>query len=110
MGLHEGPGTLELADILLWAVLATRLASLVLGSWIVIMAFKGYRRTNARSMGFLATGMALITIGAFVEGVLLQFLGWTPNEAHALESSLNVLGFLMILYSIRGSDQGSSQS
>ncbi len=103
MGLHEGPGTLELADILLWTVLATRFASLALGSWVVIMAFRGYRRTKARPMGFLATGMTLITLGAFVEGILLQFLGWTPNEAHALESSLNVLGFLTILYSVRRS-------
>jgi len=103
MGLHEGPGTLESADILLWAVLATRLASLALGSWIVIMAFKGYRRTNARPVGCLATGMTLITLGAFVEGILLQFLGWTANETHALESSLNVLGFPVILSSVRRS-------
>ncbi len=67
------------------------------------MAFKGSRRTNAGPIGFLAVGMALLTLGAFVEGILLQFLGWTPNEAHALESSLDVLGFLSILYSVRRS-------
>ena len=66
-------------------------------------AYRGYRTTNTRPMGLLATGMALITLGAFVEGILLQFLGWTRNEAHALESSLNVLGFLTILYSVRRS-------
>ena len=91
------------ADILLWIVLVTRFASLALGSWVVIMAWKGYKRTNVRPMGFLAMGIALITLGAFVEGILLQFLGWAPNEAHALESSLNVLGFLTILYSVRRS-------
>ncbi len=103
MGLHERAGTVELPDVLLWTVIATRFASLALGFWIVIMAFKGYRRTNSRAMGLLAAGMALISLGAFVEGILLQFLGWTPNEAHALESSLNVLGFLTILYSVRRS-------
>ncbi len=52
-------------------------------------------------MAFLAIGMALVTMGAFAEGVLLQFLSWTPDQAHALESSLNVAGFLTILYSVR---------
>lgn len=92
-----------MVDALLWTVLATRFASLALGSWIVIMVFKGYKRTKAQPMMFLSVGMGLITLGAFVEGILLQFLGWTPNEAHALESSLNVLGFLTILYSVRRS-------
>lgn len=101
MGLHERSGTLELTDLLLYIVLATRFVSLGLGSWIVLTAYKGYRRTNTRSMALLAIGMGLVTMGAFVEGVLLQFLGWTPDEAHALESSLNVVGFLTILYSIR---------
>lgn len=90
-----------MADVLLWVVFGTRFLSLVVGSWIVITAYKGYRRTNTLLMAFLVAGMALITLGAFVEGVLLQFLGWTPNEAHAPESSLNVAGFLTILYSIR---------
>ncbi len=51
-------------------------------------------------MAFLSVGMGLTTLGAFVEGVLFEFFGWTSNETHALESSLNVLGFLTILYSI----------
>ncbi len=101
MGLHERTGTLGLADVLLYIVLVTRFVSLGLGFWIVLMAYRGYRRTSTRPMALLAIGMAFVTVGAFVEGVLLQFLGWTPDEAHALESSLNVVGFLTILYSVR---------
>ncbi len=53
-------------------------------------------------MFLVALGLVLITIGSFVEGLFFEFTGRT-NPAHALESTLAVIGFLVILYAIRSS-------
>lgn len=88
-------------DGLLLVVIASRLLSLVLGAAVVALAYKGFRRSNSKSMIFLAMGLALVTIGAFVEGVLFEFFGLNITLTHAIESTINVLGFLTILYSVR---------
>ncbi len=88
-------------DGLLILVIVTRLLSLILGAAIVILAYKGYRRSNSRSMMFLALGLTLVTIGAFVEGVLFEFFHFDITLIHAVESTINVLGFLTILYAVR---------
>jgi len=90
-----------LPDGLLFLVIVTRLFSLVLGAAIVVLAYKGYRRSNSKSMIFLAIGLTLVTVGAFVEGVLFEFFSFDINLIHAIESTINVLGFLTILYSVR---------
>lgn len=82
-------------------VIVTRLLSLILGGAIVVLAYKGFRRSNSRSMIFLAVGLALVTTGAFVEGVLFEFFHWEITLIHAIESTINVLGFLTILYAVR---------
>ena len=88
-------------DGLLTLVIVTRLLSLFLGAAIVVLAYKGFRRSNSKSMIFLAIGLALVTMGAFVEGVLFEFFGLDIILTHAIESTINVLGFLTILYSVR---------
>ena len=88
-------------DGLLVIVIVTRLLSLALGAAIVFLAYKGFRRSNSKSMIFLAIGLALVTTGAFVEGVLFEFFSLDITLIHAIESTINVLGFLTILYSVR---------
>ena len=90
-----------MADGLLVLVIVTRLLSLILGAAIVVLAYRGFRRSNSKSMIFLAIGLALVTLGAFVEGVLFEFLHWDITLIHAVESTINVLGFLTILYAVR---------
>ncbi len=60
---------------------------------------RGHRSTFL----ILTTGFALLTLGAVVEGVLFEFLGWNLTAAHTAEALTAVLGFVLILVSIHRS-------
>lgn len=90
-----------MVDYLVIAVLITRFLSLFLGAAIVVIAYKAYARSKAPSMLFLSLGLGFITLGTFVEGILFQFAGLGLNATHAVESLLNVIGFVLMLYSLR---------
>lgn len=91
------------ADQLLSLVVVTRLLSLFLGATIAWLAYRGYLRNRTRWLLFLALGLSFVTLGTFIEGVLFEFLGLEINQIHAVESTLNVIGFLLILFSVRSS-------
>ncbi len=91
-----------MVDVLTVLVIILRIMVFVLGGAVVLIALQAYRRTHESFMFLIALGLVLITIGSFVEGLFFEFTGRT-NPAHALESTLAVIGFLVILYAIRSS-------
>ena len=91
-----------MVDLLTGFVIVLRLMVFILGGAVVLIALQAYRRTRKSFMFLVALGLVLITIGSFVEGIFFEFTGRT-NPAHALESTLAVIGFLVILYAIRSS-------
>ncbi len=91
-----------MVDLLTAFVIALRIMVFILGGAVVLIALQAYRRTRKSFMFLVALGLVLITIGSFVEGLFFEFTGRT-NPAHALESTLAVIGFLVILYAIRSS-------
>jgi energy-converting hydrogenase Eha subunit F len=74
--------------------------SVVLGGLITYFAYRAYRRTNASPLRWLSIGFATITIGAMLGGFIDQLLMMTREWALAMESSLAVVGFAIILYSL----------
>ena len=74
----------------------------ILGGVIVYLAGRAYLRNRSRSMLFLAIGFALITIGSVLAGILFEFLGYTLLVVVTIETSVMVLGFISIIYSIYG--------
>ncbi|MEE8187388.1 MAG: hypothetical protein V3T99_06990 [Nitrososphaerales archaeon] len=91
-----------MVDVLTVLVIILRLMVIILGATVVLIAIRAYRRTRESFMFLVAVGLVLITIGSFVEGLFFEFTGRT-NPAHALESTLAVIGFLIIIYAIRSS-------
>lgn len=91
-----------MVDVLTVFVIILRIMVFVLGGTVVLIALQAYRRTRENFMFLIAIGLVLITIGSFVEGLFFEFTGRT-NPAHALESTLAVIGFLVIIYAIRSS-------
>lgn len=65
------------------------------GLRLVIQA-RGHRSTYL----LLTAGFALLTLGAVVEGVLFEFLGWDLFAAHTAEAVVAASGFALILLSI----------
>lgn len=90
----------ELISELFWFVTAAKVAALILGAFIVYLAYRGYRRNRSRPLLYVAIGFALITGGTIAEGLLYVILGSALLAAIAAGTVVTVLGFVAILYSI----------
>lgn len=82
------------------AVVALKAITLVLGGIITYFAYNAYRRTNARPIGALALGFGFVTLGALLAGLANQAYGLEGNAVLLIESSLTVVGFGIIVYSL----------
>jgi len=81
-----------------------KLIIVLLGTILVYLALKGYRRNRGREMIFLAIGFALITAGSVAAGILFEFLGFQLIDVEIVESAMIILGFASLIYSIFGFD------
>lgn len=73
---------------------------LLVGGVITFFAYKAYRRTRQRPLGYLAGGFGLVTLGLFLAGLLTELLNVTLALGILLESLLVLAGFLVIAYSL----------
>lgn len=81
-------------------IIGLKTLTLVLGGLITYLAYKAYRRTHSRSLGALALGFGIVTLGTFLAGVVDQLLGAAFLTGLLIESALIALGFLIIVYSL----------
>ncbi len=79
---------------------ATKIAALVLGAFIVYLAYRGFTRNRSRPLLYVAIGFALITGGTIAEGILYVILGSELLAAITAGTAITVLGFAAIIYSI----------
>jgi len=89
----------ELSPIF-WLTTLTKVVALILGAFIVYLAYKGYKRNSSKPLLYVALGFALITAGTIVEGVLYVMLGSELLNAIATGTTVTILGFAVIIYSI----------
>jgi hypothetical protein len=74
----------------------------ILGVIIIYYAARGYKKTGDKSLLFLALGFLFVTIGAVAAGLLFQFLNYDIYLVEAIEAANEVIGFLLIVFSIVG--------
>lgn len=79
-----------------------RLLIVALGAVVIYLSFKSHRQNHSNAMLLLSIGFTFITVGAVIEGILFEFLGFDIFGAHTVESILVALGLMAILYSIYG--------
>jgi hypothetical protein len=91
---------IELFSGLFWLTTATKTVALVLGAFIVYLAYKGFKRNRSRPLFYVAIGFALITAGTIAEGLLYVIAGSELLEATAVGTAITILGFMVIIYSI----------
>ena len=89
----------ELSQIFLLTSFA-KVVALILGAFIVFLAYKGYKRNSSKPLLYVAIGFALITAGTIAEGILYVILGSELLSAMATGTAIMVLGFVVIIYSI----------
>ena len=90
---------IELSD-LFWLTSVAKIVALVLGGFIVYLAYKGYRRNASKPLLYAAMGFALITLGTITEGILYVIMGTELLAAIATGTVVTILGFLSIIFSI----------
>lgn len=86
-------------------ILAFKTIILVLGGLITLLAYRSYRRTRSRSLGALALGFGIVTLGAVTGGVVDQLLDASFQIGLLAESALISLGFAVIVYSLYATEQ-----
>lgn len=82
------------------AVTIFKVLSLSLGGLITYFSYKAYRRTASSALRTLTLGFAVITIGAFVAGIVDQIVSVDRSHALLVESAFTAGGFAFILYSL----------
>jgi len=85
---------------LFWFASIAKVVALVLGAFIVYLAYRGYRRNASKPLLYVALGFGLITAGTLLEGLLFVILGSDILEALATGTVLTAIGFVAIIYSI----------
>ena len=85
-----------------WILVALRLAIVAAGSLVGVWSLRlGLLRRDRRTTYLLlATGFGLLTLGAVVEGLLFELVGWSLSDAHAAEAVVTATGFVFVLVSI----------
>jgi hypothetical protein len=94
---------IELFSEVFWITTATKTVALVLGTFIVYLAYKGFKRNRSRPLFYVAIGFAPITAGTIAEGLLYVIVGSELLTATAAGTAITTLGFMAIIYSIYAS-------
>ena len=90
-----------MTDIGFIGLTALRLLVLGLGAAIAFTSYRAYRRTNAAYLRTASIGFGIVTVGVFIEGVLVVLINVSITNAHIVESAIIALGFAVLLYSFR---------
>jgi hypothetical protein len=88
-------------DLALELLTVAQALILILGGVLVYYAAKSYRKMKSSAMMFLAIGFAFVTLGAAAAGVLYNL---NPDlvAAQAVQATSQVAGFVVIVYSLKG--------
>ena len=73
---------------------------LVVGGIITYFAYKAYRRTRQRPLGYLAAGFGVVTLGLVLAGLLYELLSVPLAVGILIESLLALVGFVVIAFSL----------
>lgn len=74
---------------------------LLVGGVVTYYSVKAYRRTGDQSLGLLAAGFGIVTLGAFFGGVVNEVLNVVLAVGVIVEGLFMLLGFALIAYSLR---------
>jgi hypothetical protein len=83
-------------------LVSVRLAVVVAGLALAYLSYRGYRRKGSNSGSLLALSVAfiLIVLGAVVEGILYEFMGYSLTLVHTVESAITAAGLAVVLFAI----------
>jgi hypothetical protein len=85
---------------LIWYISSVEVVSFVIAFVLATLAYRGYKKSGSKSFILTALGFTLLGGASLAEGLLYQFAGFGLDQAHAVRSTLTVIGLAVLLYSI----------
>lgn len=73
----------------------------VMGGAVTYFAYRAFRRTGSRSLGLLAAGFALVTLGSALAGFAFEILDVWLGLGVLVEGLFVLAGFSLIAYSLK---------
>lgn len=89
-------------DTLQSLLVLVKIAILVLGSLVALLAYRAYLRTRIEGLQYFSVGLLIITLGTFLVGILHHVVGVSSTVGILLESFLICAGFVVMIYALYG--------
>lgn len=89
-------------DTLQSLLVLVKIAILVLGSLVALLAYRAYLRTQIEGLQYFSVGLLIITLGTFLVGILHHVVGVSSIAGILLESFLICFGFIVMIYALYG--------
>jgi hypothetical protein len=83
------------------ALVVVKTLIVVMGGTVTYFAYKAFRRTRSRTLGFLTAGFTLVTLGSVLAGFAFEMLGVWLELGVLIEGLLMLAGFSLIAYSLK---------
>lgn len=90
-----------MADDYLWAISVLNTATVALGATFLYFTWRAWRKYHSSHLAFLFAAVAILTFAAAAEGVLYELVGLDLVAARVFEASVTLVGFAVLVYSIR---------
>lgn len=85
---------------LFWYISGVEGLALVIALVLVMLAYRGFKRNQSKSLLAAAVGFGILGIASLAEGLLYDVLGFSLIEAQAFRSTLTAVGLITLLYSV----------
>lgn len=89
-------------DYLTSLLVIVKIAVLILGSIVALLAYRAYRRTGIDGLQYFAVGLSVITLGTFLVGFFHHIVGIPLVSGMLLESLIVCAGFVVIMFGLYG--------
>lgn len=81
-------------------VSVTRGVTAVVGLFVAVLAYRGYRRNESPKMRALAIGIGLLTVGVYAAVILADVSGAGNGVVLLVRGLVTVTGLCVVLYAI----------
>lgn len=81
-------------------IVAANTVTLLFGTFVTLLAYRAYRRTDSPALRALAVGLGLVTVGTIAGGVLHQVTPTSLVTSIAVHSCFTAAGFVVLAYSL----------
>lgn len=84
-------------ELLITLLIAVKIAALVLGGIVSVLAYRAYERTRIPGLQYFAAGLAVITLGTVLAGAFHHLGGASVTAGLLLESVIICAGFAVMI-------------